>query len=171
MTFDVEARRVYLNELRTHGQRGLAAEAAGVHLNTIAAYKKNEDSEGTFAAAEKLCIQLRSEMIVRKLEQEFIDGVLEPKIDKNGDLVYWNKPTGQVDENGNEITVRLAVFTRKLESAARLRVLERHDPAYREHKEVDVNTKTSGVLVVPAVKESVGDWEEQIRKAKEQAPE
>lgn len=167
-SFDADARRVYLNELRTHGQRGLALEAAGISHGVYKDFKKYQDKEGLFAAAEELCLQLRSENIVRRLEGEFIEGVLEPKLDKNGDLIYWNKPTGKLDAHGNEITVKMPVFIRKLESAARLRVLERHDPAYREKKEVDVNTKTSGVLVVPAPADTIGDWEAQVKRAKEQ---
>ncbi len=93
---------------------------------------------------------------------------MEPKIDKEGNLIYWNKPTGAVDADGNPITRRVPLFIRKVESAARLRVLERHDPAYREHKEVDVNSK-GGVLVVPSPAANLQDWEAQVAAAKANA--
>ena len=158
-------RRVYLNELRTHGQKHLAAEAAGVSQGIVQAYKKNSDPDKTFTQAEALCLALRSESLVRRLESEFVDGLMEPKIDKEGNLIYWNKPTGKLNPDGTDVTIRVPLFIRKVESAARLRVLERHDPAYREHKEVDVNSK-GGVLVVPAPASNLADWEAQVAAAK-----
>lgn len=164
-TFTPDKRAAYLNEMRIHGKKHLAAEAAGVSLEVIQGYRKNYDTDKQFASAEALCLALRSEYITQRLENEFIEGIMEPKVDKDGNLLYWNKPTGRTNPDGSAETVRTPLMTRRVESAARLRVLERHDPAYREHKEIDVNSK-GGVLIVPQVANNIQDWQAAVEAAK-----
>lgn len=145
-TFTLVHQQIYLAEMRTHGKPGLAAEAAGVSLAVIAAFKKNHDPDGFFAKSESLALQIRSESIAWKLEREFLEGCLEPILGPDGrqlmvKMIDPDSPTGFKEVPG---------WKRKLESPARLRLLERHDPAYREHKEIDVNSKTGSMVTPPA---------------------
>lgn len=143
-SFSLAQRSIYLAEMRLHGKKGLAAESAGTSLSIVEGFKRNFDEDGEFKAAERLAIELRSETIAYKLEREFLEGILEPILGPDGKQVMVkmidpNSPTGFVEMPG---------WKRKIESGARLRMLERHDPSYREHKEIDINS-TTGALVTP----------------------
>jgi hypothetical protein len=143
-SFTPTQQHIYLADLRLRGRKHLAAEAAGCSLEVITAYKKNFDTDEMFAKAEALALEIRSEDISCRLETEFLEGVLEPILGPDGKqmmvkVIDLNSPTGYREIPG---------WKRKLESGARLRLLERHDPSYRETKELNLNTK-SGALVVP----------------------
>jgi hypothetical protein len=156
---DVNVRRVYLNELRMHGRKSLAAEACGVSLYVIQNWKKHYDADGSFKAAEKLALSLRSESVARRLESEFIEGIFEPVLDRNSQPVMIEDPkTGKPT----------MLMRRKLETQARLEVLRRHDPAYRPAKDAvkEDSGKQTGALVVPGVV-SVADWEKLVASSKE----
>jgi hypothetical protein len=136
--------QIYLGEMRRHGRIGLAAEAAGTTSEIVAAFKKNFDADGWFANAETLALQIRSETISARLENEFLEGVLEPILGPDGKQMMVKV----IDPDSATGYREIPGWKRKLESAARLRLLERHDHSYRETKELNVNSK-SGALVVP----------------------
>jgi hypothetical protein len=143
-SFSPVQQQIYLAELRLNGRTGLACEVAGVSAEVVKAFKQNQPGGEQFSQAESLALSLRSETISVRLETEFLEGVLEPILGPDGKqmmvkVIDPNSPTGYREIPG---------WKRKLESGARLRLLERHDPSYRETKELNLNTK-SGALVVP----------------------
>lgn len=144
VSFTVVKQQIYLAEMRQHGKVALACEAAGTSPDIVNAYKKYQDRDGIFASAESLALQIRSETISSRLESEFLEGIQEPIIGPDGrqimvQMIDPDSPTGYKTVPG---------WKRKLESAARLRLLERHDPSYRETKELNLNAN-GGSLVVP----------------------
>lgn len=142
--FGDAAKAIYLENLREHGQRAIAAEIAGVSPETVRLHRKDSKE---FAAAEELALQLRSAQIVRTLEREAIDGFCEPLYDKKGQAIMVTDADGKVRQ----------AFHRKVETALRVRVLARHDPAYRDQSEV-THKHQGGVLVMPTPVKSTKDW-------------
>lgn len=153
--------QIYLAEIRLHGKPALACESAGTSLDVVNAFKKNWDPGGLFANAETLALQIRSESISARLESEFLEGLPEPILGPDGKQIMVkvfdaNSPTGFKEIPG---------WKRKYESAARLRLLERHDHSYRETKELNVNSK-SGALVVPPAFNTLDQFQQMAQELK-----
>lgn len=138
--------QIYLEQMRLFGKPSLAAETAGTSLEIIQAYKKHLDKDNLFAKAETLALQIRSETIASRLETEFLEGLPEPILDATGKQVMVKV----ADPNSATGYREIPGWKRKYEPAARLRMLERHDPSYREHKEVDINHKTGAMITPPS---------------------
>lgn len=144
-----------------HGKIGIACESAGTTTDIVGAFKKNFDPEGLFANAEALALQIRSESISSRLENEFLEGVMEPILGPDGKQIMVKV----IDPNSATGYREIPGWKRKLESAARLRLLERHDHSYRETKEVNVNAK-SGALVVPPSFNTLDQFQEMALELK-----
>lgn len=137
-----DKKELYLRALDLSGQRGLAARAADVCSQTV---RNHEEDDPEFSSAVQEVLTLRSQRIVERLENEFVEGHFEPIVNKDGEVVGERK---------------------KVETQGRIKVIQRHDKAYRDKQEIDVN-QTGGVLVVNA-QSSVEDWVKDARKLKDQ---
>lgn len=160
-SFSPVQQQIYLAELRLNGRSGLACEVAGVSPDVVKAFKQHQAGGKQFEQAESLALSLRSEHISVRLETEFLEGVLEPILGPDGKqmmvkVIDPNSPTGFKEIPG---------WKRKLESAARLRLLERHDPSYRETKELNLNSK-SGALVVPPSFNTLDQFQQMAQELK-----
>jgi len=149
--FGDAAKAIYLENLREHGQKAIAAEIAGVSFETVRLHRK-DDKE--FAAAEDMALKLRSQHIVRTLEREAIEGFKEPLFDKKGLPIMVTDVDGKVCQ----------AFHRKVETPLRAMVLKRHAPEYRDQSEV-THKHQGGVLVMPTPVKSTQDWAALVAEA------
>ena len=140
--FDDERKGVYLRALDLTGRKGLAAKAADVSMQTV---RDHIERVPDFAKAVESVLENRSQRIVERLEQQFIEGHFEPIVNKDGEVIGERK---------------------KLETQARIKVVQRHEKEYRDKQEIDLN-QTGGVLVVHE-QENVEDWVKNARKLRDQ---
>jgi hypothetical protein len=135
-------KEIFLNFYHKTGKKGLSAMAAGLTIKTV---DKHFKSDPQFMEAADTLFTVRSELIVEKIESEFINGHKEPVFNKEGDLLGYRT---------------------KFETAGRLKILERYDTAYQKNEETINNTSIGGVLVVPD-KSSPDQWLKQAQKVKD----
>lgn len=144
LKFGEAAKVIYLETLRKFGQKASAAEVAGVSMQTVSVHRKDDKD---FAAAEELALKLRAEAIVQRLEEEAVQGFLEPLYDKKGQPIMITDTDGRVRQ----------AMHRKVETTLRAMVLKRYAHEYREVSEVN-HKHQGGVMVMPTPVSSVADW-------------
>lgn len=143
--FDDEAKARFLDEYRKWGRMGESAAAAGVSKQTVrkAMMEDEEFGEAMMAA-----------------EEEYKDKL----IGHHQDLVFNGQERVSYDRNGNVVSRETIYPIRLIELE-----LKKHDPGYREKREVEV-TQKGGVLVAPAEMKTIDDWESRFSKAKDVTP-
>jgi hypothetical protein len=127
--FDDVAKENYLVALYETGQKGLAAEAAGVTTGTVINHIKGDPD---FEEAVQGVLAMRSQTIIERLESEALEGHDEDVFNKDGDHIGTRK---------------------KYETQLRLAMLKRHDPAYKDNYGINIHNTGEGnvgVLVAPA---------------------
>lgn len=123
--FDDQQKEIYLNELLEHGQKVLAAKAAGVTRQCVGNHAENDPE---FAAIEEEILEERGRRIVRTIEKQALNGYTHPCFNKDGDYVGEKQ---------------------MFETRLREKMLTRFDKDYTDRKEI-TNLGGGGVLVVPA---------------------
>jgi hypothetical protein len=125
--FDDVAKETYLLALFETGQKGMAADAAGVDRTTVINHLKNDPD---FEEAYQTTLELRGQAMVEQVEREAMAGFQEDIVNKDGEVVGYRT---------------------KYETQIRLAILKRYDSAYRDQSTVNVNMEGKvGVLVAPA---------------------
>lgn len=122
--FSERAKVTFLQQLAIHGKKRMAATAAGVSLNTV---KNHEKKDEQFAEAIHQVLEMRSEQITAHIENQAINGMTEPIVGRDNEVVGYRT---------------------RYEQQLRMAVLRRHDPNYNDKRQLDVTVKT-GVLVAP----------------------
>lgn len=124
--FDDEFKEIYLTELREHGMKGRAANAAGVSNQTARNHLENDPE---FAeAAEEAHVTYRDKFVDHAIHDLAYKGIEIKKYDKEGNLV----------EERRDYPIRLIEME-----------LKRIEPGYRDKQTIDINSG-GGVLVAPA---------------------
>lgn len=125
---DDAAKERFLKNYGEHFQRGKAADAAGVCLQTVANHEKNDPE---FAAAIEACRQAYADRVEAQMAKVAIEGIDEPIIGgKDRDKIVGHKKV---------------IATNILAMMAK-----RANPEYKEKSELDLNHNGGGVLVVPS---------------------
>jgi hypothetical protein len=137
---DDDAKEIYLAQLREHGLKGKAAEAAGVALSTV---RGHLDADPDFNEAVNEAIEGYHDRVVDHHQTLLFEGEIHKRY-KDGELV----------EEKHVYPIPLI----QLE-------LKKVDPTYREKQSIDLN-HAGGVMVAPPDM-SVEEWIEQQRKLNE----
>lgn len=145
--FDDEMKGRFLEQILMHGKRALAAQAAGVSMQTVRNHMKIDPE---FAELFDQALQERADRVTRQIEEEALEGFEEP---------IFHAKTGE-----------LLGTKRVYETPIRLAILRRYDPEYKDRSESTV-VGAIGVLVAPA-QMSPHDWiaQEQARNAQRVEP-
>lgn len=145
--FDDEMKGRFLEQILVHGKRALAAQAAGVSMQTVRNHMKIDPE---FAELFDQALQERADRVTRQIEEEALEGFEEP---------IFHAKTGE-----------LLGTKRVYETPIRLAILKRYDPEYKDRSESTV-VGAIGVLVAPA-QMSPHDWiaQEQMRNAQRHEP-
>lgn len=143
--FDDEAKARFLAVYARWGRMGEAASAAGVSSQTV---RKALEEDEDFAEAMLIQEEEYKEKLIAHHQDLVFNGVEKNRYDKDGNLI----------ETSRDYPIRLI----ELE-------LKKHDKAYRDKQELEINHK-GGVLVAPAEVGSVDDWEKRFGEAKDVTP-
>lgn len=139
--FDDKAKAIFLEEYRKHGRMGHSSAAAGTTVSTV---RKHLEKDPEFALG---CLEAEEEYrsrLVAHHQNLVFEGTVKETFDRNGNLV-----------NSERVyPIRLI----ELE-------LKKHDEGYRDTRNVNMDMKvTGGVLVAPAEVKSIDDWENMFNK-------
>ncbi len=137
--FDARARRVYLQHYEKTAMKGLSAEAAGVHVQTVIV-RRNADEK--FAQQEAEAYERYCDRLEEEARRRGHDGYDEP-----------------VFQQGTKVGVK-----RKYSDSLLLAKLKRHrKEEYSDKSTTDLNVQ-GGVLVTPGKAVDEADWERRNRR-------
>lgn len=132
VSLDADRQKRFLMLYSETGRLCQSAIAVGVHPNTVAGLRKRDPE---FDAEVKLAKEIFNE----SLDQEIV---------RRGKVGY-DKP---VFYQGEEVAI-----VREYSDVLLLAAAKRHDPAYRDKQQIDVN-HTGGVMIVPGKAKSPDEW-------------
>lgn len=122
-----EKKILYLERLYEHGGKMMAAREIGISYTCL---QDHRETDLEFAALIDEVLNLRAEKIVKRLEQEAIEGYDEHIVNKDGEIVGTRK---------------------KYETPLRAMIMKRFDAEYRDKTDINLTgNSASGVLVLPA---------------------
>jgi hypothetical protein len=155
--FTRSVRERFLGELQAHGKPALAAQACGVGRTTVDDYVKKYPGGKDFQRKMELAIELYQAKSVDSLESQALNGIMEPILDKAGHQIMVHIHDG-TNADGTPRFIQVPGWRRKYETALRVAVFNRYNPAPKDGSEVQQAAKQVGVLAVPVPVSSVDDW-------------
>lgn len=140
--FDDKAKERFLKNYAEHFQRGKAAEAAGVCLETVKQHEKNDPE---FANAIEACRQAYADRVEAQMVKVAIEGIEEP--------IIGGKDRDEIVGHKKIIATNILAMMAK-----------RANPEYKEKSELDLNHNGGGVLVVPSRFKSAAETQQAIEE-------
>lgn len=150
-------RERFLGELEQCGKVPVAARAVGVTAGCVKAYVKSNPNGKLFQAKMEQAVELFQSRSVDLLENQALNGIMEPILDKNGHQIMVHIHDG-VDANGNPVFRQVPGWKRKYETALRVAVYNRYNPAPKDPSALPSGGRETGVLAVPVPVADVASW-------------
>jgi hypothetical protein len=155
--FTKSLRERFLGELACTGKLILAARAVGVSPDTVTLYIKKYEGGKDFARKMELAVEMYQAKSVDSLESQALNGIMEPILDKAGHQIMVHIHDG-MNPDGTPRFVQVPGWRRKYETALRVAVFNRYNPAPKDANELPNGGKASGVLLVPVPVDGVDGW-------------